>query len=207
MATQGIKGDSPSKTSPSNACSMPDAGTRASITHAVTHAEAMSTEPPPTLTPKLRWYQVSLAELFGLTTLVALTLSLIKCFPWSAPLVVSINVWVVVIYIDRRLLPRISGRPPCRYSYALIFFLLCGPFGAIVWLALHLWASAGAAQPLDQYTGPEDALAAARQLDRDGKWDAAVLLYAQIAERWPERAQDARECIRRGEKRLSGERS
>ena len=166
----------------------------------------MSTEPPSTLKPALRWYQVSLAELFGLTTLAALTCSLIKCFPWSAPLVVTISVWVAVIYIDRRLLPRISGRPPRRYSHALYFFLLCGPVGAIVWLALHLWESAGAARPLDQYFGPEDALAAARQLDWDGKWDAAVLLYAQIAERWPEHAQDARECIRRGEeKRFSGE--
>jgi len=163
----------------------------------------MSTEPPPTSKPELRWYQVSLAELFGLTTLVAVTFSLIECFPWSAPFVASVSVLVVVIYIDRRLLPRASGRPPRRYSYALLFFLLCGPFGAIVWLALHLYASADASRPRPEHASPEDALSAARLLDMDGKWDAAVLLYAQIAERWPEHAQDAREYIRRGEEKRS----
>jgi hypothetical protein len=112
-------------------------------------------------------------------------------------------VWVVVIYIDRRILPRATGLPRPRYSYVLLFFMLCGPFGAIVWLALHLYAYVGPKSLLAEYVSPEDALAAALRLDMDGNWDAAVLLYAQIAERWPEHAQDARECIRRGEEKRS----
>ena len=46
-------------------------------------------------------------------------------------------------------------------------------------------------QPASAYTNPEDALAAAFQLDMHGEWDAANALYGEVARRWPEHEQYA----------------
>lgn len=171
---------------------------------AVDITKAMSTDQPtPALKSKLRWYQFSLAELVSLTTLAAACCSLIKCFPWSAWLVASIGVWIVAIYIERWRSSHDPSRTGRRYSYAVLFFLFFGPLGAIFWLALRLYENAGAAEPPAKYADPEDALAAASVLERIGDWDAAVLLYAEIAARWPEHRQYARECILQGEAKRS----
>jgi hypothetical protein len=48
------------------------------------------------------WFQFSLAELLGLTTVVAVTLSLMKWSPWFGVLVVTLYVWIAAIHIERR---------------------------------------------------------------------------------------------------------
>jgi len=45
------------------------------------------------------------------------------------------------------------------------------------------------------YSNPDDAIAAASKLEARGEWDAAVELYRQVAERWPERGEYVRQCI------------
>jgi hypothetical protein len=156
----------------------------------------MSTEPEAAASkPKLRWYQFSLAELVGLTTLVAASLSMAKWLPWAASLVVSISVWIVALYIDRRFWPYDPIGKVRRYYHALFFFLLCGPLGAILWLAMRRHVSAATRRTPFGYASPEDALADAFELDLSGDWDASVLLYAQIARRWPEHTNECRERI------------
>jgi hypothetical protein len=164
----------------------------------------MNTEPEVAATkPKLRWYQFSLAELVALTTLVAASLAMAKWLPWAASLVVSISVWIVAIHIDRRFSSHRPRREVRSYYDALLFFLLCGPFGAILWLAKRRSANADTTRTPFGYASPEDALADAFDLDMDGDWDAAVLLYAQIASRWPEHKQECRERLSQvEEKRL-----
>jgi hypothetical protein len=52
-------------------------------------------------------------------------------------------------------------------------------------------------------SNPDDALAAAFQLDMAGDWDAAVALYGEVAKRWPEHEQYAQERIRQVEEKRS----
>ncbi len=47
----------------------------------------------------------------------------------------------------------------------------------------------------DGYDDPDDAIAAASRLDRNGDWDAAVALYRSAASRWPDHADYAERCI------------
>lgn len=153
--------------------------------------------------PRLRWYQFSLAELVALTTLVAASLSMVKWLPWAASVVVGTSVWIVAIYVDRRFSSDSPRRELRSYYDALLFFLLCGPFGALLWLAKRRNADANSKRTPFGYASPEDALADAFQLDMDGDCDAAVLLYAQIASRWPGHKHECRERISRVEdKRL-----
>lgn len=45
------------------------------------------------------------------------------------------------------------------------------------------------------YSNPDDTLAAASALDRNGDWDAAIALYRFAAARWPEHATYISNCI------------
>ena len=51
-------------------------------------------------------------------------------------------------------------------------------------------------RPASAYTDPEDALAAAFQLDMQGDWDAAIALYAEVAKRSPDQEQYAQGRIK-----------
>ena len=50
------------------------------------------------------------------------------------------------------------------------------------------------------YTNPDDALAAAFQLDMHGDWDAANALYREVARRWPENEPYAHGRMRRSKR-------
>ena len=65
----------------------------------------MSTESAPASKPKLRWYQVSLAELLASAVTVGVSLSLLKWSPQLWPLVVLFGVVVLTEYVDHRSSP------------------------------------------------------------------------------------------------------
>jgi hypothetical protein len=79
--------------------------------------------------------------------------------------------------------------------------------GTLTWLLIGLyrlvWCSGpvvdqkakAVLRPPADYTNPDDALAAAFQLDMQGDWDAAIALYGDVARRWPEHGQYAQGCI------------
>jgi hypothetical protein len=48
----------------------------------------------------------------------------------------------------------------------------------------------------NEFNNADDALAAASKLDRNGDWDAAIALYRFAADRWPEHATYADNCIK-----------
>ena len=48
---------------------------------------------------------------------------------------------------------------------------------------------------IETYNTPDDALAAASKLDSHGEWAAAIDLYRQAAERWPEQVEYIQGCI------------
>jgi hypothetical protein len=78
----------------------------------------------------------------------------------------------------------------------LLFVLLwiCGPLAAMVWLLVRPSRKL-IDNTIDTYTNDQDALDAALKLDQLGEWDAAILLYEGIAEKWPENSQYASACI------------
>jgi hypothetical protein len=47
----------------------------------------------------------------------------------------------------------------------------------------------------DDFNHPEDAIAAASKLDRDGEWKASINLYRLTALRWPEHKDYIQNCI------------
>jgi hypothetical protein len=55
----------------------------------------------------------------------------------------------------------------------------------------------------EDFTNPEDLLAAAFQFDMNGDWDAAIALYSDVAKRWPEHERYAQECISRLQEKRS----
>jgi hypothetical protein len=58
-------------------------------------------------------------------------------------------------------------------------------------------------RPVSAYTNPEDAMAAAFQLDMHGDWDAANALYGEVARRWREHEQYAQGRITEIEEKQS----
>jgi hypothetical protein len=79
-------------------------------------------------------------------------------------------------------------------GFIVFLFWLFGPLAALVWLILRPKQSLIERTP-DDYTDPDDALAAASRLDSLGDWDAAVALYRSVAARWPEHSIYADNCI------------
>jgi len=123
--------------------------------------------------PGHRRFQYSLAGLLGFTTIVSIGLSILKS------LQVALG------------------------TYTLAFLMLFAIGGSILIVACFASVAANAQKGVRRtpfgYASPEDALADAFQLEMDGDWDAAVLLYAQIAGRWPEHKQECRERVLRVE--------
>lgn len=83
----------------------------------------------------------------------------------------------------------------------VLFFWLCGPLVALIWLLVRPPQNLTEKYAAD-YESPDDALDAAARLDCIGEWDAAERVYLNCIERWPEHARYARSCIDHiGEKR------
>lgn len=66
----------------------------------------------------------------------------------------------------------------------LLFFLL-GPLSAVVWIIARPRQKLADCSP-DQYSDPNNALAAAARLDQLGEWEAAISLYGSADQRWPD---------------------
>jgi hypothetical protein len=49
---------------------------------------------------------------------------------------------------------------------------------------------------IENYTNDHGALDGAAKLDQLGEWDAAILLYEGVAEKWPANGSYARECAK-----------
>ncbi len=88
-------------------------------------------------------------------------------------------------------------------------------FGMLAWLVIDLIRLVRCsevvvplkAKPLPrspaEYADPYEALDAARELDLQGDWDAAIAFYADLARRWPEHEAYIRGCIQRVEEKQS----
>src|SRR5262245_49133974 len=76
----------------------------------------------------------------------------------------------------------------------VLLFWLFGPFSALVWL-LTRPRSTLVERPREAYTNADDAIAAAAHLDTLGDWDAAMALYQDAGNRWPEHGAYLARCI------------
>lgn len=84
----------------------------------------------------------------------------------------------------------------------LLLVVLLGPIGVVLWLVVRP-KSKVVIRPPAEYANPEDAVAAAVQLEMQSDLDAAIALYREVARRWPEHENYVRGCITRlEEKRL-----
>jgi hypothetical protein len=76
----------------------------------------------------------------------------------------------------------------------VVLFWLFGPLAALVWFSVRPTQRLSERTPID-YTDPDDALAAASDLDSLGEWDAAISLYRSVAGRWPEHSKYIDQCV------------
>ncbi len=151
----------------------------------------MTTETQPaTLTPDRRRFQYSLAGLFGLTTFVAVVLSLLRSLYVTGWLdlvgLVILAVSVGSLYVVC-IAWAVGDAQKRGQSGALVvgFFASLGPFAAVLWLLVRPLFKPVIRSAMDR-GHPDDTLAAAFQLDMAGDWDAAAALYGEVAKRWPE---------------------
>jgi hypothetical protein len=162
---------------------------------------------PATSRHELRWYQYSLAGLLGLTTILSVVLSLLK---W-----LQINfgfagvAWVIIFAIAGALYVGSvawaiadAQKRGCSGGLVVLLFAFLGPMGAVVWLFVRPSPQV-VIRPPAEYADPDDALAAALQLDMQGDWDAAVAVYGAVARRWPEHEKYVQGCITRLEEKRS----
>jgi tetratricopeptide (TPR) repeat protein len=75
-----------------------------------------------------------------------------------------------------------------------LLFWLFGPFSALIWLLVRPRTKVVDRVP-DDYSNPDDALAAAARLDQLGEWDAAITLYENAAKRWPDHHDYIANCL------------
>lgn len=158
---------------------------------------------PATSKPNRGRLQYSIAELLALTTIVSVGLSLLR---WLAiefgidivPFVIFGGVYVgfaAWLFADAR-----------KRGYSgvavVLLFTVFGPTAVIVWLFVRPKAKIVIRPPAD-YTNADDAFAAAFQLEMQGDWDAAIILYGDVARRWPEHEQYVRACITHVEEKRS----
>ncbi len=137
--------------------------------------------------PDRRRFQYSLAGLLGLATFVAVVLSLLRSLyvTGGLDLIGSVILAVIVGSLYVLCIAWAVGDARKRgQSGALVAALIAwlGPFGAILWLLVR-----PPVKPVIRSAmgciNPDDALAAAFQLDMAGDWDAAVALYGEAARR------------------------
>jgi hypothetical protein len=70
-----------------------------------------------------------------------------------------------------------------------------GPLGALAWLLIRPRTKLAERLP-NYYVTAEDALAAVSRLEMLGEWGAAIGLYHNVAERWPEHQRYVDGCVR-----------
>jgi len=154
-----------------------------------------------------RRFQYSLAGLLTLTTIISVVLSLLKWlqmeFGFAGIAFVIFFAMAGAIYVGSAAWA-VADAQKRGYSggLAVLFFALFGPIGAILWLVVRPKPKVVIRPPAD-YANPDDALAAAFQLDMRGDWDAAIALYGDVARRWPEHEKYARGCITQVEEKRS----
>ena len=130
--------------------------------------------------------------------------------PWSPPqfglssLLIAVTAFCLVCGVIKRLgVDWAAG----FYGFAIL--------GLFVWLVVGLYRLVECSRPAvrpqpeavvrppAEYANPDDALAAAVQLDMQGDWEAAIAIYRDVARRWPEHEHYVRECIKRIDERQS----
>jgi len=133
---------------------------------------------------------------------VASIISIILGIICIALAVAAIPLWVASIVLA----VRHARKQGDSVWLVVLFLVLFGPLAGIIWLFFWLFfrpRTKVIQRSADDYAIPEDAIAAATQLDMLGEWDAAIALYRGAVERWPEHEHYIQECIRRiEEKRL-----
>ncbi len=82
----------------------------------------------------------------------------------------------------------------------VLLFWLFGPIAALVWLIVRPQQTLLESH-IDDYSSPDDALAAATRLDSIGEWDAAIDCFSAVAQKWPEHSAYALNCISSIEKK------
>jgi hypothetical protein len=103
---------------------------------------------------------------------------------------------IVAFYIGTAVwLIRDANRRGTNGVMIAILFGWLGPLAVLGWLAFRPTVQREI-QSYTDFDNPEDALALASQLDKQGEWHAAVDLYNYVAERWPEQMNYAFACIR-----------
>lgn len=77
----------------------------------------------------------------------------------------------------------------------VVLFWLLGPLSALAWLAIRPKERLVDRQPTE-YRNADDAMDAAVRLEGLGNWDEAIAVLNHAAEKWPEHAEYARQCIK-----------
>ena len=162
---------------------------------------------PAGLNPDRRRWQYSLAELLALTTIISIGLSLLKWLGIKFDMDVVLDLVPLVaiggLYVGFAAWSFTDARKRGYPGIVLVVLVtLLGPAAVIVWLFVRPKAKIIMQRPAD-YTNPDEAFAAALQLDMQGDWDAAIALYGEVARRWPEHEHYAQGCIREVEEKRS----
>ena len=83
-----------------------------------------------------------------------------------------------------------------------VLFWLFGPLSALVWLMIRPQSTLLETR-IEDFDSPDEAIAAGSKLDAIGEWDAAIHAFNAVAQKWPEHADYARNCISSIEKKRS----
>jgi len=158
---------------------------------------------PASSKPDRSRFQYSLAELLALTTIVAVGLSLLKWLKIKFGIDTVTFVIVGGLYVGCTTWLFVDARKR-GYSglVVVLLFTLTGPLAVVLWTFVRPKAKI-VIRPAAAYTDPDDALAAAFQLDMQGDWDAATAVYSEVVRRWPEHGQYAQGCITQLEEKRS----
>lgn len=103
--------------------------------------------------------------------------------------ILSLYVWVVSWAIGDA---QKRGQTGCL---PMFLFYVFGPLAVVVWLGARPPKRLVDKRPED-YSNPDDALAAASRMDMQGNWDEALNLYRLCAERWPEHQRYIEQCVK-----------
>ena len=170
-------------------------------------------QPQPNAPPP-RPFQFSLASLLVFVTGVCVALSLIQWHSTFGLVVVIVEpaVGILIAFIGLVLSPVVAT---VTLPVSLPLAVAC----CAILRKVDPWRSKAGMMDLDrtmrsrrraadmrlsgEYANPEEVMAAAFQHDRDGNWDAAVAIYAEVARRWPEHAAYARGRITEIEEKRS----